>query len=100
MSFSIYGYNNTTFSTAGSPKKNSKETTSETTFNTIQWRIQDFPEVGGANSPGGRASTYDFAKFSQKLHEIKRIWTPGGRPLRSATVIGFASLRSKSSNQQ
>ena len=32
---------------------------------------------GGANSPGG-APTYDFAKFSQKLHEIERIWTPRG----------------------
>ena len=37
-----------------------------------------FPRGGGANSPGG-APTYDFAKFSQKLHEIERIWTPGGR---------------------
>ena len=36
-----------------------------------------FPRGGGANSPGG-APTYDFAKFSQKLHEIERIWTPGG----------------------
>ena len=36
-----------------------------------------FPQGGGANSPGG-APTYDFAKFSQKLHEIERIWTPGG----------------------
>ena len=26
----------------------------------------------------GGAPTYDFAKFSQKLHEIERIWTPGG----------------------
>ena len=49
-----------------------------------------FPRGGGANSPGG-APTYDFAKFSQKLHEIERIWAPrGGRaslapPLRSAT---------------
>ena len=25
-----------------------------------------------------RAPTYDFAKISQKLHEIERIWTPGG----------------------
>ena len=41
-----------------------------TTTNLIQWRIQDFPEEG--------APTYDFAKFSQKLHEIERIWTPGG----------------------
>ena len=24
------------------------------------------------------APTYDFAKFSQKLHEIERIWTPRG----------------------
>ena len=36
-----------------------------------------FPRGGGANSPGG-APTYEFAKFSQKLHEIERIWTPGG----------------------
>ena len=35
-----------------------------------------FPRGGGANSPGG-APTYDFAKISQKLHEIERIWTPG-----------------------
>ena len=38
---------------------------------------------GGANSPEGRTPTYNFAKFSQKLHEIERIWTPGGRPLRT-----------------
>ena len=36
-----------------------------------------FPWGGGANSPGG-ASTYKFAKFSQKLHEIERIWIPRG----------------------
>ena len=36
-----------------------------------------FPRGGGANSPGG-APTYDFAKISQKLHEIERIWAPGG----------------------
>ena len=36
-----------------------------------------FPRGGGANSPGG-ASTYDFAKISQKLHEIERIWSRGG----------------------
>ena len=40
-----------------------------------------FPRGGGANSRGG-APTYDFAKFSQKLHEIERIWAP----LRSATA--------------
>ena len=43
------------------------------------WRIQDFPEEG-RQLPGG-ASTYDFAKFYQKLHEIERIWTPGGASL-------------------
>ena len=42
----------------------------------MQWRIQDFPEEG--------APTYDFAKFSQKLHEIERIWTPRGRFLAPA----------------
>ena len=36
-----------------------------------------FPPGGGANSPGG-APTYDFAKISQKLHEIERIWAPRG----------------------
>ena len=35
-----------------------------------------FPRGGGANSRG--APTYDFAKFSEKLHEIERIWTPSG----------------------
>ena len=44
-----------------------------------QWRIQDFPEEG-APTPQGGAPTYDFARISQKLHEIERIWTPrGGR---------------------
>ena len=41
--------------------------------------VPGFPRGGGANSPGW-APTYDFAKFSQKLHEIERIWAPqGGR---------------------
>ena len=44
----------------------------------MQRRIEDFPEEGRQLSRG--APTYDFAKFSQKLHEIERIWTPGGRP--------------------
>ena len=40
-----------------------------------------FPGGGGANSPGG-VPTYNFAEFSQKLHEIERIWSPrkGARP--------------------
>ena len=37
-----------------------------------------FPRGGGANSPGGGAPTYEFVEFSQKLHEIERIWTPRG----------------------
>ena len=45
----------------------------------------------GHQLPGG-APTYDFAKISQKLHEIERIWTGRGArvpcaPLRSATAI-------------
>ena len=48
-----------------------------------------FPR-GGVPTPRG-VPTYDFAKISQKLHEIERIWTPGGRipctPLRSATGV-------------
>ena len=43
----------------------------------VQWRIQDFLEEGEPTLQGGGAPTYDFAKFSQKLHEIERIWTPG-----------------------
>ena len=33
-----------------------------------------FPRGGGANSPGGRQHT-NLIEFSQKLHEIQRIWT-------------------------
>ena len=40
-----------------------------------------FPRGEGANSPGG-APTYNFAKFSQKLHEIERIWRGGGTRLK------------------
>ena len=36
-----------------------------------QWQIQDFPEVGAPTLRG--SPTYDFAKVSQKLHEIERI---------------------------
>ena len=44
-----------------------------------QWSVADprFPQGGAANSPG-EAPTYDFAKFSEKLHEIERIWAPRG----------------------
>ena len=57
----------------------------------IQWRIQDFPEGGAWTLQGGR----EHAKFSRKLHEIERIWTPrGGRasltpPPRSANAIDW-----------
>ena len=60
---------------------------------TDQWRIQDFPEGGAWTLQGGR----EHAKFSRKLHEIERIWTPRGgvrpsRPPRSAnadTMLNF-----------
>ena len=42
----------------------------------LQWRIHDFPEVGGVNPPGGENT--QFAKFSPKLHEIKRIFYAQG----------------------
>ena len=45
-----------------------------------------FPQGGGGVSTprGGGVPTYDFAKFSRKLHEIERIWAPRGgmHPLR------------------
>ena len=46
-----------------------------------------FPRGGDANSSGGGGvPTYDFAKFSQKQHEIERIWRGLPlMPLRSAT---------------
>ena len=50
----------------------------------MQWRIQDFPEVGCQPFIG--PPTYDFAKCSQKLNEIERIWTPR-RACRSATGV-------------
>ena len=60
-----------------------------------------FPDVWAWTLRGGGVPTYDFAKFSQKLHEFERIWTPRGahpsRPLRSATdlywnIMIFSSL--------
>ena len=35
----------------------------------------EFPLGGGANTPG--VANIDFTKFSKKMHEIERIWTPG-----------------------
>ena len=43
---------------------------------TTQWRIQDLTEEGPPIPQG--APTYEFAKFSQKLHEIERFLDPGG----------------------
>ena len=45
-----------------------------------------FPRGGGAYSPGG-PPTYDFAKNSQKLHEIERIWAPGGEGARVQNYV-------------
>ena len=40
-----------------------------------QWRIQDFPEMGAPTLGGG--GDIRCCQFSQKLHEIERIWTRG-----------------------
>ena len=48
--------------------------TSHSSHGKTQWRIQDFPEGGAWTLQGGR----EHAKFSRKLHEIERIWTPRG----------------------
>ena len=65
----------------------------------IQCRIQDFLREGAPTLQG--APTYDFAKFSQKLHEIERILTPErtrvscyAPPIRSATEIHFMLVAS------
>ena len=39
-----------------------------------------FPQDGGANPPGF-APTYDFARYSQKLHKTERIWIHMGMSL-------------------
>ena len=39
-----------------------------------QWQIHDLPEVGTQLLEWG-VQIHDFAKFSQKLHEIERIST-------------------------
>ena len=44
----------------------------------VQWRIQDFPQVGAWTlRGGGGAWTHILASFFQRLHEMERIWTPG-----------------------
>ena len=40
----------------------------------------------GRQLSGGEGATYDFAKFSQKLHEIERIWTPRGARVQNFTM--------------
>ena len=59
-----------------------------------------FPRGGGANSRG--APTFDFAKFSQKVHEIERIWTPGGAcplcpPISATGKVMFSQASVKNS---
>ena len=44
-----------------------------------------FPRGGGANRPGV-APTYNFAKCSQQLYEIQRIWTRGGARIQYFTM--------------
>ena len=50
-----------------------------------QWWVQDFPEEGAPTLRG--APTYDFAKISQKLHEIERIGPPLDPPLTLSEVL-------------
>ena len=57
-----------------------------------------FPRGGGANSPGG-APTYDFAKFSQKLHEIERIWTPAGGGCASKILLCRSATDTSRNNE-
>ena len=65
---------------------------------TMQWRIQGFSQVGAPTPKIGMKSYYlvNFI-FSQKLHEIERIWTPRrasvpGAPLTSANAMGVSNL--------
>ena len=46
-----------------------------------QYSVTDpgFLQGGGANPPGGDANI-GFCQFSQKPHEIERIWTGGASP--------------------
>ena len=50
----------------------------------VTWNPLSYVSGGSRISPrrgrqlSGGAPTYNFAKFSQKLHEIERTWTPGG----------------------
>ena len=66
--------------------------------------VPGFPRGGGANTPGG-VPTYDFAKISQKLHEIERIWTPRGahipRPPRDPPLkmLLFVSMINKTNQR-
>ena len=50
----------------------------------IQWGIQAFPE--GVLTLHG-APKYNYVKFSQKLHEIERIWTPRGACVQNPPLL-------------
>ena len=59
----------------------------------------EFP-VGGAPTLQWGAPTYEFAKFSEKLHEIEKNLGPGGwgrgvapwRPVRSASACKMSGI--------
>ena len=54
---------------------------------TNRWWIQDFPRRGSQlPGGGGEAPTCDFVIFSQKLHEIERIWAPDP-PLQTMVLL-------------
>ena len=50
------------------------------TCRTLLFIRLDFNTSGGSRIFPRGVPTYDFAKFSQKLHEIERIWIRGARP--------------------
>ena len=55
----------------------------------------------GRQLPRGEVPTYDFAKISQKLREIERIWTRGGARPKFYYVdppLGTVTYRSNRSN--
>ena len=52
----------------------------------LQWRIQDFPEEGAPTSQEG--ANIRLCQNFPKLHEIERIWTPGGALATCNCIVG------------
>ena len=52
-----------------------------------------FPSGGGDNPRGSGMTTYDFADFSKKLHEIKKILVRRGWGAHAGAPLGFATVQ-------